>query len=347
MKRLILISISIFLITNIIYSQDIINETGKDGKFIVRDAEQREALIVKDGNVEIIGELKIETMAEGVDTDAMVVWDKNDKSLKVVPRVFSELSGLSKPLEIKIDGNVVRGNTNNQYILKSVLEEDPPLISNVTDQMIITNSGSANGVFGMAIESYRGNTGTEYGWVGDGSNGSADMTLFSTVGNARLRAYATGKAAELWDKTGQVVTVTGGQVGIGTTNPVVKLHVIGDLILEDASPYVNFYTGVTNKGSIGIWSDGNLNIVNKVAAGDVVVATNSLERMRITNDGMIGIGTTTPQGRLDIVGIDGALIVPRMTTTQRNSLSTVNGSIIYNTSTDQFNFYESGSWVIK
>ena len=62
MKRLTLISVSIFLLTNIIYSQDIINETGKDGKFIVRDAEQQEALVIEDGNVGITGELKIETM---------------------------------------------------------------------------------------------------------------------------------------------------------------------------------------------------------------------------------------------------------------------------------------------
>ena len=74
MKRIILIfSVVIFIIANVGLSQDIINETGKDGKFIVRDAEQKEALIIEDGNVGIKGELKIDTMTEGKGTDDMVV----------------------------------------------------------------------------------------------------------------------------------------------------------------------------------------------------------------------------------------------------------------------------------
>jgi hypothetical protein len=34
-----------------------------------------------------------------------------------------------------------------------------------------------------------------------------------------------------------------------------------------------------------------------------------------------------------------------MTTTQRNNLSAANGMIIYNTTTNQFEGYEAGSWV--
>lgn len=63
--------------------------------------------------------------------------------------------------------------------------------------------------------------------------------------------------------------------------------------------------------------------------------------------GKVGIGTTTPQGALDVSSTTGALIVPRMTATQRNALTAVNGMIIYNTITDQFNFYEAGVWIIK
>jgi hypothetical protein len=61
----------------------------------------------------------------------------------------------------------------------------------------------------------------------------------------------------------------------------------------------------------------------------------------------VGIGTTSPQGALDVSSTTGALIVPRMTTTQRNALTAVNGMIIYNTTTNQFNFYENGAWVTK
>ncbi len=64
-------------------------------------------------------------------------------------------------------------------------------------------------------------------------------------------------------------------------------------------------------------------------------------------NGNVGIGTTSPQGALDITSTTGGLIVPRMTTTERNALTAVNGLIIYNSSTNQFNFYENGAWVTK
>jgi hypothetical protein len=51
-------------------------------------------------------------------------------------------------------------------------------------------------------------------------------------------------------------------------------------------------------------------------------------------------------GTLDIDST-GALIVSRITTAERDALSPVNGMIIYNTTDNQFNFYENGSWVVK
>ena len=64
-------------------------------------------------------------------------------------------------------------------------------------------------------------------------------------------------------------------------------------------------------------------------------------------DYKVGIGTTSPKGALDVDSTIGAFIVPRMTTAERDVLIAVNGMIIYNTTTNQFNFYENGSWVTK
>lgn len=69
--------------------------------------------------------------------------------------------------------------------------------------------------------------------------------------------------------------------------------------------------------------------------------------MTIEDGGNVGIGTSSPatSAKLDIDSTSGALLIPRMSTTQRNALTATNGMIIYNTSTNAFNFRENGSWV--
>ncbi|MBN8703280.1 MAG: hypothetical protein J0M08_09450 [Bacteroidetes bacterium] len=86
--------------------------------------------------------------------------------------------------------------------------------------------------------------------------------------------------------------------------------------------------GAPTEGSVnyGLWTKGDVRFDNKVG---------------------IGIGATQPQGALDIQSTEGGLIVPRMTTTERNALLPINGTIIYNTTTNQFNFYENNNWGTK
>jgi hypothetical protein len=214
MKRLTLISISIFLLTNIIYGQDIINETGKDGKFIVRDAEQKEQLRVEDGSVEITGELKIETMPEGKNTDDMVVWDRNDKSLKVVPRIFSKVSPLSEPLntrswhsigydQVDDEGNEISASVQGSAVTWNQFNTDYGYIklgpANIKGAHIYTDMSKF--IFNKKVFVTSG----EFG-----AHASADL-IFKTGGKTRL-----------------IMKNNTGDVGIGTTNPLSKLSVGGD-----------------------------------------------------------------------------------------------------------------------
>lgn len=250
----------IFIIANVGLSQDIINETGKDGKFIVRDAEQKEQLRVEDGNVAITGELKIETMTEGTDTDAMVVWDRVDKSLKVVPRVFSKVSPLSVPLN--------------------------------------TGIGHSIGYDGLAED---------------------NMTP--------IKANVQALAVVAWN----TFTTDYGYIKLGPANQY-----------DWANIYTNKGRFLFNRDLFTFGSFGSYYYRN------LYFKTGHDIRLTVLYDnGNVGIGTTTPLGMLDIVSTVGALIVPRMTETQRDGLPTINGSIIYNTTGNQFNFYENGSWVTK
>ena len=69
-----------------------------------------------------------------------------------------------------------------------------------------------------------------------------------------------------------------------------------------------------------------------------------MERMRIDQNGSIGIGTTTPQSTFDIntTGTNNALLVPRSSSYSGTPL---NGMIRYDSTGNLFSFYQNGAWV--
>lgn len=115
-----------------------------------------------------------------------------------------------------------------------------------------------------------------------------------------------------------------------------------------------YWTQNTTQG-IGFLSQSGNNILigaRTTPSANLILKAGGLNKLFIDNsttDTKIGIGTTNPQGALDIWSTQGGFIVPRMTTAQRDTPTfiAVNGMIIYNTTTNQFNFRENGAWVLK
>ncbi len=159
----------------------------------------------------------------------------------------------------------------------------------------------------------------------------------------------------------------GGKVGIGTS-PRENLDIAAypgggklaitnpDMTIEsgDALGEIKFY-GADGDNQVGAqikasaveeWAPGSAGADLRFMTTPSGSSTPE-NRVIITEDGNVGIGTTSPQGALDVSSSTGAFIVPRMTTAQRDTLTAVNGMIIYNTTTNQFNFYENGAWVTK
>ncbi|MEE8597906.1 MAG: hypothetical protein V3S69_00010, partial [Dehalococcoidales bacterium] len=70
-------------------------------------------------------------------------------------------------------------------------------------------------------------------------------------------------------------------------------------------------------------------------------------RMRIIGTGQIIIGTGTPatSAVLELASTDKALLLTRLTTTQRDTLTTVNGMIIYNSTLNKIQVRENGVWI--
>jgi hypothetical protein len=129
-----------------------------------------------------------------------------------------------------------------------------------------------------------------------------------------------------WDENGTKVYLSdeGDSVGIGTNNPLGKLHISsgtsGDAVLyieadtdnnnESDNPIIIFrQDGGIDESAIG-QVDGNnfLQFKNSVSGGGITFwtgatngYTNAIERMRIKYDGNIGIGTTDPIYPLDVI----------------------------------------------
>jgi hypothetical protein len=93
-----------------------------------------------------------------------------------------------------------------------------------------------------------------------------------------------------------------GWVGIGTTNISEKLTMYTEGTSQVATLYGNTNTGLGSGNGflVGIESAGNGIIWNR-ENNFIRFGTNALERMRLTADGKLGLGTTIPVDRLTVV----------------------------------------------
>jgi hypothetical protein len=98
----------------------------------------------------------------------------------------------------------------------------------------------------------------------------------------------------------QLTIRSSGNVGIGTSSPSYTLHlkaasgITTGLRLESNG-------GLTNFDILSSEGDGNVYLYQRSNYG-ILIGTNNTERMRITSGGNVGIGTTTPDVRLQIDG---------------------------------------------
>jgi hypothetical protein len=148
-----------------------------------------------------------------------------------------------------------------------------------------------------------------------------------SAGNWYFETAPSGSAgASVSSATTKLTILNGGNVGIGTTSPGYRLMVNGInnasiplVISTSTSPYnTSDYTGIGFSGAPGInakagiflsdsnpsyssWGRGDM-IFAINNAGDATDASPSYERMRITADGFVGIGTTSPAQALEVNG---------------------------------------------
>jgi len=231
------------------------------------------------------------------------------------PYVFAKIQGVKEGISGTFAGALILGTTQSS--------------SAITERMRITSAGNVGigtsspqqklDVEGSVRSSafYQiSNGSTNVGFIGSQAaifgaggddftfyNGNATSNVFYTSGTERMRITSSGN------------------VGIGTTNPASKLQSSGTssgifsaLALESlvaGNPSSGNGVGIDfriNNSGNPSYVAGNISLINTYyrsntdMAFSVAYADTLNERMRITSNGYVGIGTSVPNALLDVAG---------------------------------------------
>lgn len=160
----------------------------------------------------------------------------------------------------------------------------------------------------------------------------APTNILSLGGEANRTIWMERRTTAASNGNNLIVQAGGGTVG-GTNRTG------GNLLL---------YAGTATGTGGGAGAGSNINFATSTpgssGTSDVTVTT----KMTIQNNGNVGIGTGSPVATalLEMQDTARGFLKPRLTTTQRNAIaSPATGLEIYNTTTNQPNYYSGSGWV--
>jgi hypothetical protein len=151
----------------------------------------------------------------------------------------------------------------------------------------------------------------------------------------------------LIDRTSGVLTIGNvyvvQQLGVGTSGPDRAFTVAH---LTGYGQVASFYSNAGDE-SVGIGCEASgISWIGTTTNHNFAILTNGGNRFQVDTSGRIGIGTA-PGGSalMNLESTTGAFLPPRMTTTQRDALTAVDGMVIYNSTTGAMNYRKAGAWV--
>jgi hypothetical protein len=180
----------------------------------------------------------------------------------------------------------------NTYVLKIAASTGAATFSSsVTATNMVLNNTTNDAADTLRI--YRGTSGGyQYqSAIIDAVSGDTNLRNIATdSARAIVFSFSTNGASSY---TERMRITSAGNVGIGTTSPATKFHVVGSRILvEDTNAGIMFRTGGVDRYSVAS-NGGAFQIYDEV---------NLTNRLYITSTGNVGIGTTSPNAKLEVVG---------------------------------------------
>ena len=205
-----------------------------------------------------------------------------------------------------------------------------------------TTQGTNTAVGARALRALTGgSSSTAVGWYsafqttsGTGNTSLGSSTLYSNISGSYNTAI--GYQA-LQNNTGGYNTAVGFGAGQGITSSI-QNTIIGQY--SSAGLTTGNYNTIIGSNISGLSSSLSNNIIIADGQGN--------RRINVDASGRVGIGTNTPSTTaiLDLTSTTGGLLLPRMTTTQRDAIvSPPAGLLIFNTTTDTAQVRTSTTWV--
>ena len=226
--------------------------------------------------------------------------------------------------------------SNSVYIGSSII---PSTISNAS-VVAIGNSARPNNNSVVVGASTQANQNS----VAIGLSASCAASASSVaIGNSASVGTTSGIAI------GSGATTTGNGaicIGISTSAPRAFNTFIGQSTTVRTHLYGSLTMGAdtTSSGRLTVRGTGTTSSTKTAVFED----SGGSDIMVVQDNGVVGIGVTSPDAsaKLEISSTTQGVLFPRMTTTQRDAISSAaNGLVIYNSSTDKLQVRAGGAWV--
>ena len=226
---------------------------------------------------------------------------------------------------------IVRTTSNGSIVFSNV-NATSGTVTAVSEKMRIT----ADGNVGIGTTSPTGTYGklSVAGGIRilDDNNAKLEIGRYSSgASNSYIKLGSNSNSLRITNNTdaADIFTIeNGGNVGIGTSSPVTQLHVSGSLQIGNGTNYGNKFTlyddfssgklayvmrDLNSDDIFGLYCNSTTGEVRFLADDDdantafMTFQMNGSERMRITNAGNVGIGTTNPLKNLQINAITASI----------------------------------------